>query len=292
MFFKYFCAHILFCFVYDIIVSMLFLKNNKVKFRFGLSLRVLFAVCVLMLCSCSSYHSSFKLLSVTGGRIEITSALDESPDSVALKLWQHYSDSVKAVMAPVIGHTDEAMAASFPESLLGNMIADVMLDVSGNYGTDKADMALLNLGAIRNSLPKGDITYGDIYKVFSFENRFCIVSLTGKQLLDMLRTIVEKESMAVAGVRLVADEQHKLIEAKISGDIIKPENIYRIATIDYLADGNSGMTVMKHAVDKYFPEGVMLRSLFVDYVVHVNASGKILSSKLDGRITVIHNTSR
>lgn len=242
----------------------------------------------MLLSSCISHHSSFSVLSVEGGRIEITSDLDKSPDTAALKIWKHYSDSVKAVMTPVVGCSEKAMATSYPESLLGNLIADIMLDASANYGSTGADMALLNLGAIRNSLPKGEITYGDIYRVLSFENRYCIVSLNGRQLLELFQVILNQESMAVSGVRLVGSEQHELVEATIKGKPVEADTIYRIATIDYLAEGNSDMTVMKQAIDKYYPEGVWLRDLFADYIRKVEAEGKMLTSRLDGRITVKH----
>ena len=242
----------------------------------------------MLLSSCISHHSSFSVLSVEGGRIEITSDLDKSPDTAALKIWKHYSDSVKAVMTPVVGYSEKAMVASYPESLLGNLIADIMLDASDNYGSTGADMALLNLGAIRNSLPKGEITYGDICRVLSFENRYCIVSLNGRQLLELFQVILNQESMAVSGVRLVGSEQHELVEATIKGKPVETDAIYRIATIDYLAEGNSDMTVMKQAIDKYYPEGVWLRDLFADYIRKVEAEGKMLTSRPDGRITVKH----
>lgn len=37
----------------------------------------------MLLSSCISHHSSFSVLSVEGGRIEITSDLDKSPDTAA-----------------------------------------------------------------------------------------------------------------------------------------------------------------------------------------------------------------
>ena len=241
-----------------------------------------------LLSSCISHHSSFSVLSVEGGRIEVTSDWDNSPDTVALKIWKHYSDSLKTVMTPVVGHSEKAMAASYPESLLGNLIADMILGASADYGNAGADMALLNLGAIRNSLPKGEITYGDICRVLSFENRYCIVSLYGRQLLELFQLILAQESMAVSGIRLVGNEKHELVEAEVKGKPVNEDAVYRIATIDYLADGNSDMTVMKRAIDKFYPEGVWLRDLFADYIRKVEAEGKMLTSRLDGRITVKH----
>lgn len=66
------------------------------------------------------------------------------------------------------------------ETNLGDLTADSLRDQTG------ADIALVNGGGIRMSIPAGDITYNDIYEVFPFNNQVCIIEASGQQILDAL----------------------------------------------------------------------------------------------------------
>jgi len=66
------------------------------------------------------------------------------------------------------------------ETNLGDFCADAYRDQSG------ADVALVNGGGVRLSIPQGDITYEDILKVHPFGNKLTVCEVTGQQLLDAL----------------------------------------------------------------------------------------------------------
>ena len=66
------------------------------------------------------------------------------------------------------------------ETNLGDLAADALRDQTG------AQIAFVNGGGIRMSIPAGDVTYGDIYTVFPFNNQVCVVEVTGQQILDAL----------------------------------------------------------------------------------------------------------
>ena len=66
------------------------------------------------------------------------------------------------------------------ETNLGDLCADAYLDQSG------ADIAFVNGGGIRVSIPKGDITLENILKVHPFGNSMCVIEVTGQQILDAL----------------------------------------------------------------------------------------------------------
>ena len=51
------------------------------------------------------------------------------------------------------------------------------------FGTD---IAFLGGGSIRADLPKGDVTFNDVYTMFPFENGTCKGECTGELLLDIL----------------------------------------------------------------------------------------------------------
>lgn len=62
----------------------------------------------------------------------------------------------------------------------GRPCADAYRAISG------ADIAVVNGGGIRVSIPAGDITYGQIIAVHPFGNEMCVVEATGQQILDAL----------------------------------------------------------------------------------------------------------
>ncbi len=66
------------------------------------------------------------------------------------------------------------------ETNLGDFCADAYRIITG------ADLAVVNGGGIRASLPTGDITYGDFLNVHPFGNTICVVECSGQEILDML----------------------------------------------------------------------------------------------------------
>ena len=88
-----------------------------------------------------------------------------------------------------------------------------------------------------------------------------------------------------SNVKLVI-ENHKVKSVSIDGKPVDPDKIYKIVTLDYLAEGNNGMDALKNAVVSK-NTGITLRDMMFDYVKEQTRQGKSISSKLDGRITVI-----
>lgn len=66
------------------------------------------------------------------------------------------------------------------ETNMGDFIADVYREELGT------DICLVNGGAIRDDIEKGDVTYGDVLGVQPFNNDLCIIQATGQQILDAL----------------------------------------------------------------------------------------------------------
>ena len=63
---------------------------------------------------------------------------------------------------------------------LGNFFTDAFRIVAG------ADIAVMNQGGMRTDIPQGDLTFGDLYSAAPFNNRLCLVEMTGQALLDAL----------------------------------------------------------------------------------------------------------
>lgn len=230
--------------------------------------------------------ASYTVVAVQGGRVEMTAAYDEMPDAEALSVLAPYKAKVDSVMSPVIGESAMSMAAGRPESLLSNLVADVLREASEAYPEWKAEVGLVNVGGLRTSLPEGDVTYGDIYRILPFENSLCIVTLTGTQLKRLFENIAAAGGEGLSGARLVISADRKLLACEVGGKPVEEGRTYRVSTIDYLAEGNDGMSALTGAAARFQPEGATLRQLFLDYVARMHRAGKKVSACMEERITV------
>ena len=130
------------------------------------------------------------------------------------------------------------------EFALGNLIVDAMLeaDIDGQ----PADIAMHNNGGIRAALPKGPISFGQLYAVLPFDNQLMAMDLTGAQVLRILEHSVSSSpgKMLVAGMTFKFDMSRpsgsRILEAFVGGRPLDPAQFYRVVTIDYLASGGDG----------------------------------------------------
>lgn len=251
-------------------------------------LRTISMLCLtsVLLWGSACHTTTYTLVSVQGGRSEITSVYDVDPDADARAILAPYKAKVDSVMSPVIGVSAMNMDAGRPESLLSNLVADVLREASEQYPGHEAEIGLVNKGGLRTSLAEGEITYGDIYQILPFENTLCIVSLTGAQLKQLFENIASVGGEGLSGARLVISKEKKLLEATVGGQPVDENRVYRVSTIDYLAEGNDGMVALRLSAERFQPEGATLRQLFLDYVANLHKQGKKVTSCMDGRITV------
>jgi 2',3'-cyclic-nucleotide 2'-phosphodiesterase (5'-nucleotidase family) len=121
---------------------------------------------------------------------------------------------------------------------LGTLIARSMLERTG------ADVALMNSGGIRDSLPAGRITMRDVLTVQPFGNLVCVVRMSGAELLSYLQAAARMTPNSgafpqTAGVRLVI-VNNQLESATIGGQPIDPKRDYRLAVNSFTASGGDG----------------------------------------------------
>jgi len=241
---------------------------------------------ILLAAALLATHTIFaqRIESIDAQRIEVTSRLDNAiPDDV-LTLIAPYKTGVDSLMAPVLGVSDITMAPQRPESTLNNWTADVLRQHSRKYGK-MADIGLCNVGGLRSSIPQGNVTVGDILEVAPFQNAFVIITLPGTALQTLCEEIAHNLGEAVSGLQLNISADGKLLSAKVNGKAINPKKNYRIATIDFVADGNDGMTALKQATHRQ-TTGEMVRDVYMDYIRQQQAQGRHITAAVEGRVTV------
>ena len=227
-------------------------------------------------------QEKYKVRSIAWERLEVTAALDATPEAEAFEIVKPYKHSVDSVMMPFLGVSRTAMSAGRPESLLGNWAADVMVETSTATGLERADLGVVNVGGLRNNMPEGNVRRGDVMLISPFQNNVVVTEMKGSDLQQLMCDIAAVHGEAVSSsVRLVITKDGKLVSATIGGQPIDPMRTYRLATIDYLLDGNDKLYSMKRH-GKVYPMNMLSRDAMSEYIIKT----KVIDSKLEGRIVV------
>ena len=240
--------------------------------------------------SCSS--GSYVVTEVERTRILVDSVYDAMPDSAAQAFLAPYRQVVDSMMSPVMGYSARYMEASRPESPLSNLLADILVWAGKNYG-EKPVMGIYNIGGIRAALPEGKVTYGNVLEVAPFENKICFITLSGESLIRLFGSIAVVGGEGVShGVKMVIGDDgygNRIPKSvRLHGKEIDPKASYRIATIDYLVQGNDNMCEFGEGTDLNSPQDKSndTRYIISDYFKEMAAQGKIVDSRVEGRIVV------
>jgi len=144
---------------------------------------------------------------------------------------------------------------------LGTLVARAMMDRTG------ADLAVMNSGGVRDSLPSGTISYRDVLKVQPFGNTVAVVQMSGTELLAYLKSAAAMTPGSgafpqTAGVQMrIAGGQ--LEEVRIAGAPLDPLRSYRMALTNFTATGGDGYPRLANHpgyVDSGFVDADVLRA--------------------------------
>lgn len=238
-----------------------------------------------LFCSCRSHYT---MSGIERTRILVDSRYDAQIDNDLNAFMAPYKHRVDSVMAPVVGKVARYMAAQRPESELSNLLADVLVWAGPKYG-EKPDFGLYNVGGIRAALAKGDVTAGDVLDVAPFENKIAFVTLKGDVVLELFEQLAMVGGEAVShGVELVFTKDRHLKSARLNGEEIDPARDYRVASIDYLIQGNDHLEAFlkKTQVNSPQEEKNNLRYVIMDYFREQMAKGIVVDREIEGRIVV------
>ena len=145
------------------------------------------------------------------------------------------------------------------------------------------------MGGIRSNLAKGKITVGDVNDMAPFENKICFLTLKGDKVLELFQQIAHRGGEGLShAVRMVITKDGKLESVTLNGEPIDPEKSYRIATLDYLAEGNDQLVAFKSGTDVVAPKSKEnnVRYIIMNYFREMKAQGKVVESKIEGRCSV------
>ncbi len=235
----------------------------------------------------SGCNSGYSVISIEGGRVPMTAKYDRpDADQEVSAILKNYKMELDSIMSPVIGYAARNLESYRPESPMSNLMSDLLRNTAVQVLGKPADVAVMNIGGIRNSFTKGEITFGNVFEISPFENSFCVLVMRGDVLQELFTQIAAVHGEGLSGAKLEITKDGQLLSASVNGQPIEPSKEYTVATIDYLAEGNDKMPAFKKAKSKIIPDKLLLRSLLMDYVKDCHRKGIFIDAKVEGRIVV------
>ena len=170
---------------------------------------------------------------------------------------------------------------------LGNFVSDVLRERSG------ADLAVMNAGGIRASFPAGDVRERDVVTMLPFDNRIVVLTMTGAEVQRMFDRLarhigkggfghVSGASYVVRGGRATevrvwkkADKTGEPdgtaewgagIRRSRDGDPLDANRRYRVATIDFLADGGDYFDELRDSKEKEWTQ-ILLSDAAIEFLI-------------------------
>ncbi len=192
-----------------------------------------------------------------------TSVYAKDPEQTALlEIYDKVAAPIANRQAGSVTETLSRTPNDAGESALGDIIADAQLAAT-NGG---ALMAFTNPGGIRTDVARkqdGVVSYADVFASQPFRNQLVTLTLTGKQIKDMLeqqwadpkRPRILQVSRGFSytwdnakpyGDRVIADRM------SLNGEPIDAAASYRVTVNNFLSVGGDGFTVLKNGTAPLF----------------------------------------
>jgi 5'-nucleotidase len=198
------------------------------------------------------------------------------------------------------------------ENAAGNLIADAQLAATASPTTGSAVAAFMNPGGVRADFTfarsgaetvDGLVTYGEAFTVQPFGNSLVTMTLTGAQILEMLKsqwcgaasprvllpsasvgyTFDLSDAAAITGAAC-AGAVNPVSNLTIGGTPVDPAASYRITVNSFLADGGDSFPVLRSGTDRL--GGAVDTDALEDYIEPSLEGAPIAPPALD-RIDVI-----
>ena len=242
-------------------------------------IRLTFALICMGICT---IQAQVHLVSAT--RMEVDAHYDSTLKGSMLQVMNSYKIRLNQEVSRSIGVCAQFMTAKAPESLLSNFLADQLFAKASELTPGGVDFSVINIGSIRAPLNSGTLTVGDLCKVMPFENELVILELKGSDVVSIFEGIARAGGEGVSNVQLEirGKKIHRLL---IGGNPPENSKLYRVATMDYLAEGNGGFTPFLKAVNRT-KTGLKVRDIYLEKIEKLTAQGKAVDSGMDGRIKI------
>lgn len=216
-------------------------------------------------------------------------------DPYVMDILEEYEDELEDHydMDQVIGYAESTLTrygTTGGDSMMGNFTADAMRFYEGV----ETEIAITNTLGIRSDISPGDITLDDIYNAMPFENTITTLTVTGREVQELLDYVAERSSergcnsqAQVSGIRFdmnCADEVAENIV--INGVPMEPDDTYELATNNYIANGGSGFDMLERNTTQQ-PTDISIRDVVIASIRSYHTLPQDGVAEEEGRIVPI-----
>jgi 2',3'-cyclic-nucleotide 2'-phosphodiesterase (5'-nucleotidase family) len=137
---------------------------------------------------------------------------------------------------------------------------------------------IINRGGLRNNLPQGEITVGNMFEVMPFDNEITVIGITGKQLKECINAMLTQKKLISYNLKMELKENKpsKIMFTNLNTDDFNGaydlndpyflKKYYYVITTDYLANGGDNCTFFTDPVPpNYSNTKVKLRDAMIQY---------------------------
>lgn len=171
--------------------------------------------------------------SVSEKLIPVDSRLDSRRDPELMAVIEPYRAGIDSLYNTTVARLQGSEPLSNRSAAMLNFDADFILERASELTGMKIDGSIGNKGGLRTTWKPGDISEGAAIDMMPFRNRIVVLEIKGSDLIEAFGVMQARGGDAVAGITGVAQ--------------IDPRKTYRIATIDYLANGGDYMAPLARA---------------------------------------------
>lgn len=193
-------------------------------------------------------------------------------DAEVAKIIAPLSAELRASFGEVIAEAPKGLfrGRGGEENFLGYWVADLMRARAAQVTGRRIHFAITNSGGLRANIRPGLVKVGDIYEVMPFENELVVADYTGAEILDIVRTGVQRRlGEPCSGVKAVLSgtvEAPVLAITWSDGSPIDPGATYAVATTDYLLASGDSISSLKKGRNA-ITTGLPLRQILLDAAV-------------------------
>lgn len=159
--------------------------------------------------------------------IPVDSRLDSRRDPALMAKLEPYRAGIDSLYNKTVGKVATKEPLNSKSAALQNFTAD-FIKARGEELSPEIDAAIGNKGSLRVTWSPGELTEGAVLDMMPFRNKIVVIEVKGSDLIDGYKVMAARGGDAVAGITDATQ--------------INPEKTYKVATIDYLANGGDYMT--------------------------------------------------
>lgn len=247
-------------------------------------MRLSYILCIfLALVSCKK--SNQQLTKITAKTINVSGTIQ--PSSEIDNMVAPFREKLTSEMQQVLCFNPTTLTKKDGEmqSTLGNLMADMCWEMGNPIFKEKTgkpiDLVLFNFGGMRASIPQGNVTTENAFKLMPFENELVVTTLTGEKITELFNYFVNSQKANPLSKSVAITIQNDTYEVEINGEKFDKTKSYSVLTSDYLQNGGDKMSFF-HNPEKLTSLDYKVRDAIIDYFKKVDT----LQTSLDNRVII------